>query len=204
MTDSGKTQSKRGRPLSFDKDSALQKAMLLFWRYGYEATAISDLTHAMGITAPSLYSAFGDKEQLFMACIARYIEKNGCQSNPIFSSAPSAKIALELFLHEQAIKLTQATTPHGCMLVTAATNCSEQSTHVQQALVSRREATRQAIYARLAQGIEDGDVRSESPIATLADYFATVIQGMTIQARDGASQQQLQDVGKMAMQVWVD
>lgn len=192
---------KRGRPLSFDRETALEKAMLLFWQYGYEATSIHDLTQVMGITAPSLYTAFGDKEQLFMETIQCYLQKNGCEPEKIFNSAPTAKIAIEIFLHENALKLTQPSKPHGCMIVTAATNCSDQSAHVQTALQEKRQQTKQLIQNRLQRGVDEGDVPATSDIEQLANYFAAIIQGMTIQARDGASQKDLQAIGQMAMMV---
>lgn len=192
---------KRGRPLSFDRETALEKAMLLFWQYGYEATSIHDLTQCMGITAPSLYTAFGDKEHLFMESIQYYQHKNGCDLEKILNAAPTAKIAIEIFLHENAVKLTQPSKPHGCMIVTAATNCSDQSAHVQTALQEKRLHSKQLIKNRLQRGINEGDVVAKADIEQLANYFAAVIQGMTIQARDGASQKDLQAIGQLAMTV---
>lgn len=193
---------RRGRPLSFDRDSALEKAMLLFWKYGYEATSISDLTQAMGITAPSLYAAFGDKRHLFMETIKRYIDSKGCRVKEILASAPTAKIALELYLHENAFRLTQPALPHGCMIVTAATNCSEESACVQEELVQRRSDVKAVIKARLQRGIDEGDVAASTDTDKLANFYSTIVNGMTIQARDGASTEDLLEIGKTAMEVW--
>ncbi len=193
---------RRGRPLSFDRDAALEQAMLLFWQYGFEATSISDLTQVMGITAPSLYAAFGDKRQLFMETIERYIDSRGCRTEEIFATAPTAKIALDLFLHENAIRLTQPASPHGCMIVTAATNCSEESACVQQELAEKRNFVKQAIQARLQRGIDEGDVAANTDTDKLAKFYCTIINGMTIQARDGATTEDLLSIGKTAMDVW--
>lgn len=190
---------KRGRPLSFDREAVLEQAMLLFWQYGYEATSISDLTQAMGITAPSLYSAFGDKEQLFLESVQRYQEKEGCPMETIFSNAPTTRIAFELYLQETAIRLTAPTKPQGCMVVTAATNCSKESSRVQQALSARRNQVKQAIRQRLEQGQQSGDLPLHINIDALATYFVAVVQGMTLQARDGASRDDLQAIALLAI-----
>lgn len=193
---------RRGRPLSFDRDTALEKAMLLFWKYGYEATSISDLTQTMGITAPSLYAAFGDKRHLFMETIQRYVDSKGCRVKEILASAPSAKIALELYLYENAFRLTQPALPHGCMIVTAATNCSQESACVQEELAQRRSDIKAVIQARLQRGIDEGDVAANTDTGKLANFYSTIVNGMTIQARDGASTEDLLEIGKTAMEVW--
>lgn len=193
---------KRGRPLSFNREKALEQAMLKFWQYGYEATSVQDLVAAMGITAPSLYTAFGDKERLFMEAVQYYQQKNACRIDEIFANAPTAKIAVELYLHESTLKLVQPSTPHGCMLVTAATNCSPESTHVQDALTQRRLDLKNKIKVRLARGRNDGDVASTQNLEQVASFYSTIIQGMTIQARDGASYEELQAISQMAMAAW--
>lgn len=193
---------KRGRPLSFNREKALEQAMLKFWQYGYEATSVQDLVAAMGITAPSLYTAFGDKERLFMEAVQYYQQKNACRIDEIFANAPTAKIAVELYLHESTLKLVQPSTPHGCMLVTAATNCSPQSTHVQDALAQRRLDLKNKIKVRLARGRNDGDIAATQNLEQVASFYSTIIQGMTIQARDGASYEELQAISQMAMAAW--
>ena len=193
---------KKGRPLSFDREKALAQAMLKFWQYGYEATSIQELTSAMGITAPSLYTAFGDKERLFMEAIQYYQQENACRVDEIFADAATARAAIELYLHESTLKLVQTNTPQGCMLVTAATNCSPQSAQVQHALAARRLAFKEKIKHRLARGISDGDVMATQNIEQLASFYSTVIQGMTIQARDGATYAELQAITQMAMAAW--
>ncbi len=195
---------KRGRPLSFNREKALEQAMLKFWQFGYEATSVQDLIAAMGITAPSLYTAFGDKERLFMEAIQYYQQKNGCQFDEIFANAPTAKIAIELYLHENAVKLVQPDKPHGCMIVTAATNCSTESAHVQAALQQRRVDLKNKIKNRLMRGINDGDIQATQNIEQLASFYCSVAQGMTIQARDGANYQELQSISQMAMAAWPD
>ncbi|WP_445114622.1 TetR/AcrR family transcriptional regulator [Acinetobacter sp. WZC-1] len=196
------TRRKRGRPKCFDEQDALQKAMLLFWEYGYEATSISDLTQALNITAPSLYSSFGDKAQLFQRCLAYYLEHEACSADRIFVQARTARVAIELYLYENVKKLVQDHKPTGCMLVVATMNCSEQNQQIQHELLQKRQGAKQKILARLAKGVADGDLAPDCRIAEMTDFYSTVIQGLTMQARDGLAKAQLDQVVSHAMKSW--
>jgi AcrR family transcriptional regulator len=114
---------KAGRPLSFDRDAALHAAMLLFWRHGYEATSLADLTAAMGVTPPSIYTVFGDKKGLFRAAVARYMS-GPVTSAGIIADAASARDAAAGLLEAAAVGFTGADTPAGCLLATGAISCS--------------------------------------------------------------------------------
>ncbi len=192
----------RGRPRCFDEQEALHKAMLLFWEYGYEATSISDLTQALNITAPSLYGSFGDKSQLFYRCLDYYLTTEACPIERIFQEARTARIAIEIYLHENIKKMVQEHKPAGCMLVVATMNCSEQNHQIQEQLLQKRHWVKQRIYERLQQGIQDQDLSPNSPIEAMADFYTTIIQGMTLQARDGATIEQLNRVAEHAMKSW--
>ncbi len=196
------TKRGRGRPKCFNEQEALQKAMLLFWEYGYEATSISDLTHALNITAPSLYSSFGDKSQLFHRCLEYYLQHEACSIDPIFQSAKTAKIAIELYLYENVKRLVQEHKPTGCMLVVATMNCSEQNHEIQNELLQKRQDTKQRIYQRLAQGVAEGDLDQKVNLQEMTNFYSTVIQGLTLQARDGVSKEQLSQVVGYAMKTW--
>ncbi|WP_151982009.1 TetR/AcrR family transcriptional regulator [Acinetobacter guerrae] len=205
MLDNAQTmlnKKKRGRPKCFNEESALQKAMLLFWEHGYEATSINDLTQALEITAPSLYSSFGDKTALFYKSIDYYLAHEACPIEPIFTQARTAKIAFELYLYDNIKRLMQPNKPKGCMLVTAAMNGSDQSQDVQHNLLEKRLATKQKLCERLQQGVKDGDLSAHAPIATMTDFYCTVIQGLTVQARDGAKVDELNHVVEHAMKAW--
>ncbi|HCA5338424.1 TPA: TetR/AcrR family transcriptional regulator [Acinetobacter baumannii] len=195
-------KKKRGRPKCFDEQQVLEKAMLLFWEHGYEATSISDLTHALEITAPSLYSAFGDKAGLFYKSIDYYLAHEACPIETIFLEAKSAKIAFELYLYDNVKRLVQPNKPAGCMLVVAAMNCSDATQEVQQNLLDKRIKTKEKLLKRLEQGVEQGDLPINAPLQEMTDFYATVIQGLTIQARDGASTEQLHKVVEHAMKAW--
>jgi AcrR family transcriptional regulator len=192
----------RGRPLSFDRDKALENAMHVFWERGYEAASIAELTAAMGITPPSLYTAFGDKERLFLEAIERYASGPGSGAPRALAEEPTARAAIERLLNEAAEELTRTCHPAGCMVVTAATNCSLSSAHVQAALAKRREASEAGIRARIKQGIRDGELPPDTDAATLANFYTTVFQGMSIQARDGATRANLLAIARTAMRAW--
>lgn len=192
----------RGRPLSFDRDSALEKAMHVFWEHGYEAASISELTAAMGITAPSLYTAFGDKERLFLEAIERYGKGPGSYMQRALNEEPTARRAMQRLLDEAAVELTQPSHPLGCMMVMATTNCSVAAEHIQEALVKRRALGLGIIQARIQRGIDEGDVPATTDAAALASFYVTVYQGMSMQAKDGATCESLMASVEMAMRSW--
>lgn len=192
----------RGRPKCFNEQEVLQKAMLVFWEYGFEATSISDLTKVLDLTAPSLYSCFGDKSQLFFACLDYYLKHETCSMELIFQQAKTAKVAIELYLYESLKKLVQENKPAGCMLVTAAINCSEQHYEIQQELLSKRQMVKDLIFNRLQQGVKQGDLAATSNLQVMTDYYVTVIQGLTMQARDGVPHLQLEQVVTTAIKTW--
>jgi AcrR family transcriptional regulator len=192
----------RGRPLSFDRDTALDKAMHVFWEHGYEAASISDLTAAMGITPPSLYTAFGDKAHLFMEAIERYGNGPGGFGQRALDEEPTARGAVQRLLEEAAAELTQDCHPLGCMMVMATTNCSVAAEHIQKALVKRRALGVAAMQARIQRGVEDGELPAGTDAGALASFYATVYQGMSMQAKDGASRESLLGSVEMAMRSW--
>ncbi|OTG85119.1 TetR/AcrR family transcriptional regulator [Acinetobacter sp. ANC 4648] len=197
------SKRKRGRPKCFNEQEALQKAMLLFWEYGYESTSISDLTQSLNITAPSLYSSFGDKSQLFHRCLEYYLEHEACPIERIFQEAKTAKVAFELYLYENVQRLVQAHKPTGCMLVVATMNCSEQNHAIQNELLLKRQKTKQKLFERLTQGVQDGDLSTQVDLVEMTDFYTTVIQGLTLQARDGVMKEQLNQVVRHAMKSWI-
>jgi AcrR family transcriptional regulator len=192
----------RGRPLSFDRDKALENAMHIFWERGYEAASISELTSAMGITPPSLYAAFGDKERLFLEAIERYASGPGGGAPRALAEEPTARGAIERLLNEAAEELTRSCHPAGCMVVSATMNCSVASAHVQAALAKRRESAEAGIRERINQGIAEGELPAGTDAAGLANFYTTVFQGMSLQARDGASRENLLATAATAMRAW--
>ena len=192
----------RGRPLSFDRDNALEQAMHVFWERGYEAASISDLTSAMGITPPSLYTAFGDKEKLFLEAIERYALGPGSAGPRALKEEPTARAAIERWLHEAADELTRPCHPKGCMVVMATTNCSVAAEHVQTALTRRRAAAIANIRERIQDGIDKGELPAETDAKALSNFYSTIYQGMSMQAKDGATRASLMATVDAAMRAW--
>ncbi|MFI5794728.1 TetR/AcrR family transcriptional regulator [Streptomyces sp. NPDC051677] len=190
----------RGRPRSFDRAAALEKAVLAFWRHGYEATSVSDLTRIMGIGAPSLYAAFGDKRALFEEVVNVYSDTYGSFAGRALTEEPTARAAVERLLREAAVAFTHPRHPYGCLVIHAATNCT--TPEVEDALRGRRAATLAAIESRVAAGVAAGELPQDTDTGALARTVGAVFQGMSHQARDGASREQLEAVAEIALSVW--
>jgi AcrR family transcriptional regulator len=177
------------RPRSFDRDVALQQAMVLFWERGYEETSIGELTAAMGIGAPSLYAAFGDKRSLFEAAVERY---EGEPGGPIAAGLgePTARAAVERMLAGAAREYTTPGRPRGCFITS------------EPLLGERRAASLEAIRARLREGAVAGEFPDGADVDALADYIATVIAGMSARARDGGTREELAAIADVALRAW--
>jgi AcrR family transcriptional regulator len=195
-----KPARRRGRPRSFDRDQALERAMKVFWDKGFEATSLCDLTDAMGINPPSLYSAFGDKESLFLEAVERYQSRRG-ETCP-YCEEPTARLAVEKLLTYLAAEFTCDDHPRGCLLVMAATTNADSSRKLQEGLTARRMAARARLKTRIEKGIRDGDVPGGTDAGALADFYSTLITGMSLQARDGATRKALMATVATAMKVW--
>jgi AcrR family transcriptional regulator len=192
----------RGRPLSFDREAALERAMHVFWERGYEAASVAELTAVMGITPPSLYAAFGDKERLFLEAIEAYLKGPGGFGARALAEEPTARKAVERLLEEGAAQLTDDRQPHGCMMVMATTNCSIGAGRVQALVAKQRALYVQSIAERVQRGIDEGELPAGTDASAVANFYATVYQGMSMQAKDGASRQSLLASVRMAMRSW--
>jgi AcrR family transcriptional regulator len=195
-------RKKPGRPLSFDRELALEQAMLVFWQYGYDTTSLNDLTSAMGITPPSLYGAFGDKEKLFLEAVQRYTERHEDKISRCLEEAPTAREAVQNLMEIVAIEHTCPQHPPGCMMETVVTNCTAASSHLQTTMAEMKERKKARFTARIQRGIDQGELAPGANAETLSDFYITVLNGMTSLARDKASCGQLQSVVTMAMNAW--
>jgi AcrR family transcriptional regulator len=195
------SKRKPGRPLGFDRDAALHQAMLLFWRHGYEATSVNDLVSAMAITPPSLYTAFGDKKQLFLEAVQRYLS-GPVTSETIIDDAPTAREAAAGLLHASAIGFTGHSTPSGCLLASSAISCSPAAADVQNALGKIRLGIEKRLRARIEQDNTRHTSNRVVDAAAMAGHVMAVIQGMSTLARDGAARTKLLSIAKTAMQAW--
>jgi AcrR family transcriptional regulator len=196
-----KPRQRKGRPRSFNRDAAVHQAMLLFWRHGYEATSLSHLTAALGVSPPSIYAAFGDKKTLFLEAVGRYVG-NPMTASSIIASARTARDAALTLLTVSAIGFTGADSPPGCLLATAAISCSPAADDVQRTLAEIRVTIEQQLASRIAHDVEVGALPREVDGETLAAHVMAVIQGMSTLARDGASQEKLLRVCETAMSAW--
>ncbi len=192
---------KVGRPLSFDRDAALEKAMFAFWESGYETTSISDLTAAMGVTAPSIYAAFGDKKRLFLEAMRRYAGDPG-DLEKAFASAPTAREAVAGMIENAARLFTGDATPRGCLLASAAATGSKDAADVREAAAQERRAIWSIIVRRIERDIARNLLPSETEPGALADLALAVTQGMSVLARDGADREALLAVARASMVGW--
>lgn len=190
----------RGRPRSFDRDKALEQATMEFWRHGYEVTSVADLTRAMGIGAPSLYAAFGDKRALFEEVLSAYGATHGAFATRALTEEPTARRAVARLLREAAAEFTDPAHPYGCLVISAAANCTTEA--VSDGLREQRNANLAAIESRIAADIAAGHLPEGTDARALARFSGAVFQGMSQQARDGAGRAELEAVAEAAMLAW--
>lgn len=174
--------------------------MLTFWRHGYEATSISDLTAAMGITPPSLYAAFGDKKRLFLESVNLYLSSE--PPHAMIESAPTACEAAWRLLTASAEGVTGDATPTGCLLATSALSVSAPAADVQAELASIRQEIEATLRARFERGQRDGELPDDTDVDALAGHMMAMTQGLSTLARDGASREKLLRVVNAAMAAW--
>ena len=191
----------KGRPREFDTEKALDTALLLFWRHGYEGTSVADLTKAIGINVPSLYSAFGNKEELFRKVVARYVQKPASYL-PTALKEPTARRAAEKLLNSAIDMVMHPGHPNGCLLVHGALVAGPSAESARKELSRCRAGAESAICRRFERAILEGDLSKRVDPAKLARYIVTVIWGMSVQAAGGATRNQLKDVADLALQSW--
>jgi AcrR family transcriptional regulator len=197
---SAATRRPRGRPRKFDRDQALARAMEVFWSRGYEGASLADLTKAMGINPPSLYAAFGDKENLFIEAVQRYHE-NVRQQCP-YAGQPTARDAVERLLTELATLFTDRSHPAGCLAVMAMITSSTSSARLQKMLADERAMARGRLRERIQLGIKAGDVPAGTDAGALTDFYVAVINGISLHAREGASRKSVLAMVETAMRAW--
>jgi AcrR family transcriptional regulator len=190
-----------GRPRAFDTDQALERALEVFWRKGYEGASICDLTAAMGINPPSLYAAFGNKEALFRLALDRYAETRAGFVREALA-APKVRDGIAALFRGTAQALTDKSNPPGCLLVMGIAGAGDHAQCLRDELSARRAKAQDAIRERLKRAQAEGDLPSDADPAALARYVSTVTQGMSIQAAGGASRKDLERVAEMALRAW--
>ena len=190
-----------GRPLSFDREAALRQAMLLFWRFGYETTSVAELTAAMGISAPSLYAAFGDKKRLFLEAMRLYVGDPETMARAI-GNAPTAFHASRDLMRAAAATYTGETTPPGCLLASATASGSAMSADVQKEVADVRRRIAEWLEARIERDMAEGILPPGTRAEALAGLVLAVAQGMSVLARDGANRASLMAIVEAALGAW--
>jgi AcrR family transcriptional regulator len=188
----------RGRPPEFDREFALDQAMWLFWNRGFDGTSMADLSQAMEMSPSSLYAAFGDKEALYKAAVGHYLSGPGSYLGRALAREGPARQVMARMLEEAALELSQPGQPAGCMVALGATHTSPQARAVQAYLLQKRRESVESLAARIPQA----ELPPGRSALELARYLMAVLQGMSVQARDGACEAELLDLGRLAMSVW--
>lgn len=190
-----------GRPRAFCVDEALDRAMVVFWRHGYEGASMADLTAAMGINAPSLYACFGNKEGLFRAVLDRYEVRRQKFMDYVLAGATARDVAERFLLGVVDFSAdTSGKTPPGCLLLQS--GLSSCDTAIPDELARHRAEKEAALMARFEQSKRDGDLSAADDPAKLARYLTVMANGICVQAAAGATVEQLRDVARLALTGW--
>jgi AcrR family transcriptional regulator len=195
--------ARTGRPRGFDKAEAIEKAMRVFWQFGYEASSLAQLRQAMGgISTASFYAAFGSKEGLFREATAHYLATHGQVTASLRDPSVAPREAIELALRRSTRMQTDATHPKGCLVVLTASTCAPENSHIQALLAEERARNRAALHACVERAIEAGGLPAHTNVAGLAATFETFLVGLSTQARDGMPLAVLEDAISKIMGVW--
>jgi AcrR family transcriptional regulator len=188
----------RGRPREFDLDEALDRALTVFWRKGYEGTSLLDLTRAMQINRPSLYAAFGNKESLFRKAIDRYVEGPACHVRESLAEPTARQVAKKLW-HGTIELVAEPGNPRGCFLVQSALACGDEADTLRKEMAKRRAQGQSLLRRRFEQAVSDGDLPADINAEDLARFVSTVSHGISVQAAGGASRNELAKVAEIAL-----
>jgi AcrR family transcriptional regulator len=188
----------RGRPTNFNHEEALEKALQVFWSHGYEGTSMSALTEALGINKPSIYAAFGNKEELFRKVLAQYTTGPAAFVAEAMKE-PSARLVVEKFLMRAVDFFSDKSTPNGCMIVQGALTCGQSSSKIQQELITYRNGIETMLTKRFDLAKTQGDLPPNLNTKQLAKYIATIHQGMSVQATSGATREELIAIVEIAL-----
>jgi AcrR family transcriptional regulator len=190
----------RGRPREFDTEDSLAAALGVFWSKGYEAASLTDLTEAMGITRPSLYAAFGNKEALFKQALDLYATEKLAYVRAALD-APTAKGVAERLLNG-AVEMMTSSGCRGCMGVMASMHCQGTDSPIRQAVSERTDSSRVALLERMQRAIDEGDFAISVEAEAMTRYLSALMQGMSVQASSGASREEIQQVAEAALAIW--
>jgi AcrR family transcriptional regulator len=192
------TARRRGRPPAFDRETVLSAARETFWAHGYEGASIADLTAAMGITPQSLYAAFSSKADLYRAALEQY-RTLGRDTYSALGEPIDTVSAFERILQGSAATFSAPEHPKGCRISTAVLNCASENDVVADHVAALRRQSLDAFATRIERGIREGDIKAGTNARALARFLGAIVQGMSVQARDGASLEELLDIADLAI-----
>jgi AcrR family transcriptional regulator len=193
---------RRGRPPKFDRGHALAKAMHLFWEQGYEGTTFDQLLAAMGISASSFQNSFGCKHQVYEEATQLYLEEKRRWFAEALSGVTTTRETFEKLIISTANAFTTDCDPAGCMISLAGTHAAPECDRIRDMMAAKRSMVEEGMRLRLQEGIAAGELPDDTDAAAMAAFFSTVFRGMAVQARDGATREQLLKIGMLAMKAW--
>ncbi|WP_442681514.1 TetR/AcrR family transcriptional regulator [Sphingomonas sp. ASY06-1R] len=191
----------KGRPREFDIEEALTAALRVFWQRGYEGASMSELTAEMGIAKPSLYAAFGNKEELFKKALDLYEREKMAYMAEALKEPTSRKMAEHLLTGALEMQ-TSSCNPKGCLGVISAVSCGQEPSPIRDSVIERQKSSRNALIARLEEYKQEGDLPADIDPEALARYMTAVMQGLSVQSGAGASPKELKSLVDMAMRTW--
>jgi TetR/AcrR family transcriptional regulator, copper-responsive repressor len=196
--------NQRGRPRCFDAEAALDRALEVFWRHGFQGASLTELTAAMGVGKPSLYAAFGDKEALYLKALERYATLGAGQGISILDAEPDGRRAVEAYLRAMAAMLTNPALPGGCFVVNGAADCGGAATPpaVEAALHKALQNGEERLRARLARAQREGQLAPDARVDELAAFFSSLLAGLGVLAKSGAKRAKLDGAITAAMAAW--
>jgi AcrR family transcriptional regulator len=191
----------RGRPREFCVDHALAQALRVFWEKGYEGASLNDLTEAMGITRPSMYAAFGNKEALFRKALDLYESEKLAYIQRALAEPTARKVA-EAMLRGSVDNVTSNAEPHGCLGVITSVACGAESQSVREEVVKRGAAGKAALAERFERAKAEGDLPAQVDPEGLMRVLIAMLQGISVQASQGATREELDRLVESGLALW--
>lgn len=191
----------RGRPREFCVDDALAKALRIFWTKGYEGTSLNDLTEAMGITRPSLYAAFGNKEALFRKALDLY-EREKLEYIGRALNEPTARGVAEVLLRGAVDNASSTNEPRGCLGVITSVACGEEGQSIREDVLERGKIAKRALIERFERAKKEGDLPADVEVESLTNLLYAIVQGVCIQAGSGATRNELNRLVDTGLAMW--
>lgn len=200
----GREPGHRGRPREFCPDAALDRVLEVFWREGFEGASVQALADAAGVSKPSLYAAYGNKEAIYLAALHRYREFHRAALEGRLEAEPDVRVAIHTYLRSMVDSYTERSHPSGCLVVTGTSGCESDGVPdaVREALCDAVHASGAVLERRLARARDEDQLPPDVDVPALATYFSTLVLGMSVQARAGASRSTLFGVVDEAMARW--